>query len=170
MAAAELNQSRGTSNMRGEEVERNQREEMKGCDSVWARRRRRLMVPCQYHYVCVCACVLRSGFTPDGRDIHIQARVRRPPTLDTGRAPGPDTWSVVRRQVRQETDRCLLATCQSRLATPPPPPPPPPPSVMRTRTANHSRFSPTQLRGTNLLRLDFMATGCRVKRQESDLL
>lgn len=58
-------------------------------------------------------CAFRSSFTPDGHDIHIQTRVRRPPTLDTGRVPGPDTWSVVRRQVRQETDQCLLATCQS---------------------------------------------------------
>lgn len=60
-------------------------------------------------------CVFRRGFTPDGHDMHIQTRVRRPPTLDTGKTPGPDTWSVVRRQVRQETDWCLLATCQSRL-------------------------------------------------------
>lgn len=58
-------------------------------------------------------CVFRSGFSPDGRDTHIQARVRRPPTPDTRRVPGPDTRSVVRRQVRQETDQCLLATCQS---------------------------------------------------------
>lgn len=60
-------------------------------------------------------CVFGRGFTPDGHDMHIQTRVRRPPTLDTGTTPGPDTWSVVRRQVRQETDWCLLATCQSRL-------------------------------------------------------
>lgn len=57
--------------------------------------------------------VFRSGFSPDGRDTHIQTLVRRPPTPDTGRVPGPDTRSVVRRQVRQETDQCLLATCQS---------------------------------------------------------
>lgn len=44
---------------------------------------------------------------------HIQTRVRRPPTPDTGRVPGADTWSVVRRQVRQESGGCLLATCQS---------------------------------------------------------
>lgn len=58
-------------------------------------------------------CVFRSGFSPDGRDTHIQTLVRRPPTPDTGRVPGPDTRSVVRQQVRQETDQCLLATCQS---------------------------------------------------------
>lgn len=35
-------------------------------------------------------CVFRSSFSPDGRDTHILALVRRPPTPDTGRMPGLD--------------------------------------------------------------------------------
>lgn len=34
--------------------------------------------------------VFRSSFSPDGRDTHILALVRRPPTPDTGRVPGLD--------------------------------------------------------------------------------
>lgn len=50
--------------------------------------------------------VFRSGLSPDGRDTHFQTLVRRPPTPDTGRAPGPD---AVRRQVRDKRQiRALL--------------------------------------------------------------
>ena len=60
----------------------------------------RSMAPCQCYYVGVCS----------GCDTLIQALVRRPPTPDTRKVPAPD---VATRQVRQETDQSLPATCQS---------------------------------------------------------
>lgn len=119
MAVVELSQWMIDSEQRnkqqeGWEAERNQREEItvRTCQRLRLGSVAGLMALCQHHYVGV---RFRSGFTPDGRDIHTQTRVMRPPTPDTGTLPGPDTWSVVRQQVRQETDWCLLATCQSCL-------------------------------------------------------
>lgn len=59
----------------------------------------------------------RSGFSPDGRDTHFQTLVRRPPTPDTVRAPGPD---AVRRQVldRRQIRALLPHVSHNRVAPP----------------------------------------------------
>lgn len=74
------------------------------------------MAPCQCHYVGV-----HSGAVSAQTDVtHFQTLVRRPPTPDTVRAPGPD---AVRRQVLDKRQiRALLPHVSHNRVSPPLPP------------------------------------------------
>lgn len=82
------------------------------CQGLWLGLVAGLMALCQCHYVGVCSGAVSAQ--TDVTHTHSDAcQEQEPPTPDTGGVPGPDTRSVVRRHVRQETDQCLPATCQS---------------------------------------------------------
>lgn len=75
--------------------------------------------------------VFRSSFSPDGRDTHILALVRRPPTPDTGRVPGLDVVKATSSSRDRSVPSCHMSVTISHnhVSLPPPPPPPPPPAA-----------------------------------------